>query len=50
VLAAREAGKKALPPARVEAFVERYWAAVRMGLAFHRVTLRPEFEAGPGGT
>ena len=36
VLAAREAGKKALPPARVEAFVERYWAAVRMGLAFHR--------------
>ena len=36
VLAAREAGEKALPPARVEAFVERYWAAVRMGLAFHR--------------
>ena len=33
---AREAGAKALPPEKVEAFVERYWAAVRLGLAFHR--------------
>jgi transposase len=36
VRAAREAGKKALPPEQVEAFVERYWAAVRMGLRHHR--------------
>ena len=36
VRAAREAGKRALPPEKVEAFVERYWAAVRMGLAYHR--------------
>jgi transposase len=36
VRAAREAGKKALPPEQVKAFVERYWAAVRMGLRHHR--------------
>jgi transposase len=36
VCAAREAGKRALPPEQVEAFVDRYWAAVRMGLAYHR--------------
>src|SRR3984885_4082731 len=36
VRAAREAGKRALPPEQVEAFVERYWAAIRMGLAWHR--------------
>src|ERR1700723_2918560 len=36
VRAAREAGKRALPTEQVEAFVERYWAAVRMGLAYHR--------------
>jgi transposase len=36
VRAAREAGKRALPPEEVKAFVERYWAAVRMGLAYHR--------------
>jgi transposase len=36
VRAAREAGKRALPAEEVEAFVERYWAAVRMGLAYHR--------------
>jgi transposase len=36
VLAAREAGERSLPPARVEAFVERYWAAIRQGLAYHR--------------
>jgi transposase len=33
---AREAGASALPPETVAAFVERYWAAVRLGLAFHR--------------
>jgi transposase len=36
VRAAREAGKRALPAEEVEAFVERYWAAVRMGSAYHR--------------
>ena len=36
VRAAREAGKRALPTEQVEAFVDRYWAAVRMGLAYHR--------------
>jgi transposase len=33
---ARAAGEKALAPHRVAAFVKRYWAAVRLGLAFHR--------------
>jgi transposase len=33
---AREAGAAALAPDEVKAFVERYWAAVRLGLAFHR--------------
>ena len=36
VRAAREARKSALPAEEVEAFVERYWAAVRMGLEYHR--------------
>src|SRR5271154_4280558 len=36
VRAAREAGKRALPTEQVEALVDRYWAAVRMGLAYHR--------------
>jgi transposase len=36
VRAAREAGKRALPPEEVKAFGDRYWAAVRMGLAYHR--------------
>jgi transposase len=36
VRAAREAGKSALPAEQVEAFVERYWAAIRLGLAWHR--------------
>ena len=34
--AARQAGASALPPETITAFVERYWAAVRLGLAFHR--------------
>jgi transposase len=33
---ARRAGASALPPETIAAFVERYWAAVRLGLAFHR--------------
>jgi hypothetical protein len=33
---ARQAGASALPPETIAAFVERYWAAVRLGLAFHR--------------
>ena len=36
VRAACEAGARALPPKQVEAFVDRYWTAVRMGLAYHR--------------
>jgi len=33
---AREAGVTALAPEELQAFVERYWSAVRLGLAFHR--------------
>ena len=33
---AREAGAKALEPGEVDAFIERYWEAVRQGLSFHR--------------
>jgi transposase len=33
---AREAGAKSLPPRRVAAFEERYWAALRLGFASHR--------------
>jgi transposase len=33
---ARQAGARALAPDQLEALVERYWAAVRLGLAFHR--------------
>jgi len=33
---AREAGATALAPEELQAFVERYWSAVRLGLAFHR--------------
>ena len=40
---AREAGARALAPDELEAFVERYWAAVRLGLAFHREL--PKLEA-----
>ena len=34
--AVREAAARALPPEKLAALVERYWAAVRLGLAFHR--------------
>ena len=43
---ARGAGAKALAPERVAAFVDRYWAAVRLGLAFHREL--PKLEGKPG--
>ena len=43
---ARGAGAKALAPERVAAFVDRYWAAVRLGLAFHREL--PRLEGKPG--
>jgi transposase len=33
---ARNAGAKALAPDVVAAFIDRYWEAVRLGLAFHR--------------
>jgi transposase len=33
---AREAGAAALAPDELKAFLDRYWAAVRLGLAFHR--------------
>ena len=36
VEAAREAGASALAPEALAVFQERYWAAVRLGLAFHR--------------
>ena len=42
---AREAGETALPPKIVVAFVERYWAAVRLGLSFHRQL--PKLEQKP---
>src|SRR5271157_2449413 len=29
-------GARALPPDQLKALVERYWAAVRLGFAFHR--------------
>jgi transposase len=33
---AREAGARALPPEKLAAFLERYWAAIRLGFTFHR--------------
>jgi transposase len=44
--ALREAGARALPAEKLGAFVERYWAAVRLGLAFHREL--PKLEGKPG--
>ena len=49
VRAAREAGKRALPPEQVKAFVERYWAAVRMGLAYHRQLPKLETKSNTRG-
>ena len=49
VRAACEAGARALPPEQVEAFVDRYWTAVRMGLAYHRELPKLETTANGRG-
>ncbi len=49
VEAAREAGASALPPETIAVFVERYWAAVRLGLAFHRQLPKLEKKADARG-
>ena len=46
---ARQAGATALAPGQVEAFLERYWAAVRLGLAFHRELPKCEPISKPRG-
>src|SRR5216683_1512781 len=46
---AREAGVTALAPDERAAFVDRYWAAVRLGLAFHRALPKLETKANPRG-
>ena len=46
---AREASAAALAPDELAAFVDRYWAAVRLGLAFHRELSKLETKANPRG-
>ena len=46
---AREAGATTLPPKTLAAFVERYWAAIRLGLAFHRQLPKLETKANSRG-
>ena len=46
---AREAGARALPAHERAALVERYWAAVRLGLAFHRQLPTIETPSKPRG-
>ena len=46
---AREAGATALAPDELAAFVDRYWAAVRLGLAFHRELPKLATKANPRG-
>jgi len=46
---AREAGATALASDERAAFVDRYWAAVRRGLAFHRALPKLETKANPRG-
>jgi transposase len=46
---AREAGATALAPDELAAFVERYWAALRLGLAFHRALPKLATKANPRG-
>ena len=46
---ARKAGACALPPDDLKAFVERYWAATRLGLAFHRQLPKLETKANARG-
>ena len=43
---AKEVGDSALEPECVRGFVDRYWQAVRAGLAFHRSL--PAFDRSPG--
>ena len=43
------AGATALPPETLAAFVERYWAAVRLGLAFHRQLPKLETKSSSRG-
>ena len=45
---AREAGAAGLAPAELKAFLERYWAAVRLGLAFHCDLPKLATKAAPG--
>ena len=46
---AREAGARALVRDQLQALVERYWAAVRLGLAFHRDLPKLAAKASPRG-
>src|SRR6266481_2043213 len=46
---AREAGATALASDELAAFVDRYWAAVRRGLAFHRALPKLETKTNPRG-
>jgi len=46
---ARQAGARALAPDERQAWVERYWAAVRLGLAFHRDLPKLAAKAGQRG-
>jgi len=46
---AREAGAHALAPHELGAFIDRYWAAVRLGLAFHRDLPKLEKKANSRG-
>jgi hypothetical protein len=46
---AREAGARALPAHELAPLVERYWAAVRLGLAFHRQLPTIETPSKPRG-
>ena len=49
VNAAREAGAATIAPQTLAALVERYWAAVRLGLAFHRQLPKLEKKANSRG-
>src|SRR5271166_2839055 len=42
-------GRPRPPPDQLEALVERYWAAVRLGLAFHRDLPKLAAQANPRG-
>src|SRR5208337_4058196 len=46
---ARQADARALPPDQLKALVERYWAAVRLGFAFHRDLPKLAVQANPRG-